>query len=496
MAGEYKSRELTEKIHEYRKILRNIRVNEYALAKAQRIDPDSEYVQDQIYDKFCKAVPESELIQLKQKFTEVTHSRDRNLETYVNDIVEYTKGLKGNKDLKEIHFIQTTARDKKTGVVTTHIVPVDMYHDRRDYHNEKDIEFIIANEFDKYVPQFIRPNKEKAQKEEIEILSVSNITGLYDAGKISKSKKKIEKKDYINHLEYRVESRIKTSERELRKFVDWLCGLRSLGDYPYDGIALRVIISDEKRQCGTSGEQLYQFVSYVADKYKSNGKVLRQNTKTAEENDAIAKSDERQKRNKKGTAIRNREDENDDSKVKKLNKYEYDPKNFSEILFNMRKMYLSLEKKTDKDPKYKLTKYERETLKQYFQIKHYLKDGDRAEIQIMTQEMYNHFTGKFIGHTADYIKSRDDDCIAYRIDPSKSDAEKDAKRREERTKKNKSKGKTKIYVDDYTDLIDFSYEEEELETTGLINNILRLAGKLEDKLREYFVPEQNNKKNI
>ncbi len=491
MAGEYKSRELVEKIHDYRKLLRNIRVNEYALAKAQRIDPDLEYVQDQIYDKFCKAVPTSELVQLKQKFTEITHSRDRNLETYVNDIVEYTRGLKGNKDLKEIHFIQTTARDKKTGTVTTHIVPVDMYHDRRDYHNEKDIEFIIANEFDKYVPQFIRPNKERAQKEDIEILSVSNITGLYDADKISKLKNKIKKKeDIVDYLEYRVESRIKTSERELRKFVDWLCGLRSLGDYPYDGIALRMIISDEKRQCGTSGEQLYQFVSYVNDKFKSNGQVLRQNTKTKEENEAITKAEEYKRRTKKGTIINNKEEENNDSKVKKLNKYEYDPKNFSEILFNMRKMYLSLEKKTDKDSKYKLTKYERETLKQYFQIKHYLKDGDRAEIQIMTQEMYKHFTGKFIGHTANYIKGRDDDCIAYRIDPSKSDAEKDAKKREERTKKNKNKGKVKLYVDDYTDLIDFTYEEEELEMTGLLHNILHLGETLEDMFRPVLVLEK------
>jgi len=435
------------------------------LAQAVKIEPGLEYVQDRIYERFSEIITDEEMNALKHKFKDVTYSRDKNLATYVTEIVKYTKSLKGNDTLEEIHFIQTMARDKKTGVVTTQIVYVDKYH------NEKNIESIIAKEFDKYVPEFIRPNKEKADKSEIEILSVSNITGLYDTKKISKNKQILKKEDIINHLEYQIESRIKTSERELKKFIDWLCGLRSIGDYPYDGIALRVIISDEKRACGTNGEQLYNFVSHVEKKYGKYGEFLKQNTKTKSEN---AK----------------KIDPEGNPNVKKLDKDEYDYNNFMDILLNMRKTYLSLKREVKRHPDYKLSKEEKETLKQYFQIKHYLEDGDRAEIQIMTKEMYSHFVGEFIGHTARYIKGRDDDCIEYRLDPAKSDAAKETIKRVNRTIRNKNKPIKLKHLNNVLDDADDDFSDDIIEKLNVVSfpSILLLTNKLENKYRRAVVP--------
>jgi hypothetical protein len=224
------------------------------------------------------------------------------------------------------------------------------------------------------------------------------------------------KKNLFDNLEYEVYSRVKTSEREMKKFVDWLLGLRLKTDYPYDAIALRIVVPDHKRKCGDSGEQMYKCKEYIEKKYKKYGEVIYKNLNT--------------------------EAENLDAKVIKLNKDKYDKKNFSNVILAMRKMYTELKRKVKGDSSYELTKDQQETMLQYMQIKHYVLD-DRAEIQIMNKEMHSHYIGEFVGHTDKYIDRRNREREEALDDPSKSDARKDMEKREKRTIKNKNRTMTK-----------------------------------------------------
>lgn len=441
--AEYRSKELTEIIHEHRKILQNIMTDEYMIAKANRVDPDSEYVQEQIFNRFDAKVTDQDIEILRAKFFDEIKNRDKNLPIYVDDTVKYLNNLKGNEDLIEAHFLQTMARDRKTGEVMVQTT------DLRGYHNEKNIEDALNKRYDVIVPEFIRPNGERAKRSEIELIAIVNVTGLYDPKKTDERRRPIDTlgKDLIKYLEYAVESRIKTSEREMKKAIDWICGLRRIGDYPYDGIALRVITPNEALAFGSIGEQIYTIKDYIEKKYSRYGEVIIKNDKTKEENAQT-------------------KDEDGNPNVIKLNKGSYDRNNFRAVLLQMRKIYDSLKKQQDlfkkrqkKDLESNLLEYnpkgwEKDALLQYLQIKHYVPNAeylvnkrtnkrDRAEIQIMTREMYEHYIGEFVGHTSNYLRKRDKDRKDYIEDPSKSDAAKDAQKRLERTMKNKKRNQAR-----------------------------------------------------
>lgn len=459
MARELPFKDLEEIIHKHRDIAQNVITNQYMLAKATKISPDSEYVQREIYKEFCQKT-EADMEVLKNLFYHVNMQRDKSLREYVfgtnykedqankniGGVIGFLKEMKGNEKLELAHFVQTMARDIKTGVVYTRTVEVNKYY------SEKDINTMMKEEAKNFFPKFVRPNKETATLNEIEVLSISNVTGLYDPKKINK------KKELFDNLEYEVYSRVKTSEREMRKFVDWMLGLRKKSDYPYDAIALRIVVPNDKRRCGDSGEQMYACKDFVDKKYKRYGEIISKNLNT--------------------------EKENEDVEVEKLNKNGYIKKNFTNILTRMREVYNDLKKKNKGSNIYEPNKDQKEALLQYMQFKHYISTGDRAEIQIMNKEMNSHFIGEFVGHTSKYIWGRDKEREEYLEDPSKSDAWKDIQKREERTLKNKNRTMTRekhleqiFNVDDY----------EPLEQLPKELHNLRLSARLvEDRYRPVF----------
>jgi len=469
--AEYRSKELTEIIHDHRKILQNIMTDEYMIAKATRTDPDSDYVQEQIFKRFNEKVTDQDIEILRAKFFDEIKNRDKNLPIYVDDTVKYLNNLKGNENLVEAHFLQTMARDRKTGEVMMQTSEL------RGYYNEKNIEDALNNRYEAIVPEFVRPNGEKAKRSEIELIAIVNVTGLYDPKKTDEKGRPIDTlgKDLIKYLEYSVESRIKTSEREMKKAIDWICGLRSIGDYPYDGIALRVITPNEASALGSIGEQIYTIKDYIEKKYARYGEVIIKNDKTKAENTQI-------------------KDEEGNPNVIKLNKGSYDRDNFRSVLEQMRKVYESLKKQQKKNPEYKPKGWEKDSLLQYLQIKHYVPNveylvnkrtnkKDRAEIQIMTKEMYEHYIGEFVGHTSDYLRKRDNDRKEYIKDPSKSDAMKDAQKRMDRTKKNKKRDKVR-HLDNI-----LSDEESGEDILAEQHNMTILVPLLEKKYHRAFVHE-------
>jgi len=471
--AEYRSKELTDIIHDHRKILYNIMTDEYMIAKAAKIDPDSEYVQEQIFKKFNEKVTDQDIEILRAKFFDEIKNRDKNLPVYVDDIVKYLNNIKGNEDLVEAHFLQTMAKDRKTGEVLTKTVEL------RGYYNEKNIEDALKNRYKNIVPDFIRPNGEKANRNEIELIAIVNATGLYDPKKTNDEGKLIDTLgvELIKHLEYVVESRIKTSEREMKKAIDWICGLRSLGDYPYDGIAARVITPNEALAFGSIGEQIYMIKDYIEKKYNKYGEVIIKNDKTKEENSRA-------------------KDDKGNPNIIKLNRGQYDRENFRAVQMQIRKVYDSLKKKIKTDPDYELKSWEKDALLQYLQIKHYIpnvehltnketkKKRDRAELHILTKEMYDHYAGEFVGHTSKYLRGRDDDRRKSIEDPSKSDAAKDALKREQRTLKNKKRDNKSKYLDDTID------DEESFEQYFKnLHSMTLLIPLLEKKYHRAFVHE-------
>jgi hypothetical protein len=407
MTRELPFKDLEATIHNHKSALQNIKDNEYMLAKAARIDPGSEYVQRQIYEKWCEVVTDEEMSVFGNRFYTVQIQRDKNLKTYITNIVDHIKSIKGNEELLQVQFLESTARDIRTGAKQTRIVPVT------GYYTEKNISTMVRDRYEEFLPEFIRPNKEKAILNEIEIMSISNITGLYDP----KLAHKIE--EIIDFLDSATYSRIKNSERETKKLVDWELELRD--DYPYDSMAGRTVFFNNKKKFGNTGMQMYELKDYLFKQYKKFGLIILKNVKTKEEN-------------------RN-------SEVKKLVGEKYDPENFREVSHQMKKIYANLENKSKKNQPIILTFNQRMGLLQYISVMHYIND-DRMEFQIMNEEMYKHFKGKYVGYTETYVSGRDADREEYLNDPSKSPARKKLKKREERTIKNKNR---KITKNDYLD---------------------------------------------
>jgi hypothetical protein len=303
------------------------------------------------------------------------------------------------------------ARDVKTGDVKTRIIPVT------GYYNERNIDSIIKYRHEEFLPEFIRPNGEKTALNEIEILSISNVTGLYDPRKPKKAEEIFESLDYATY------SRLKNSEREMNKLIDWYLGLRE--DYPYDGMAVRVIPMNEKLKSGNTGQQIYILRDYVLNNYKKFGPIIQKNVNNIKENS--------------------------ESKVKKLLMEKYDANNFRDVTNQMKRVYSALEKKFNDNKLPELTPEQKNSLLQYIQMKHYIED-DRVEIQLMNKDMLFHYTGKYVGHTSAYIDGRDSYREEYLDYPSKSPARKNEKKRMERTIKNKNRKTIKHYqTDEHTD---------------------------------------------
>ncbi|HEY9701357.1 MAG TPA: hypothetical protein V6C58_02870, partial [Allocoleopsis sp.] len=175
--------------------------------------------------------------------------------------------------------------------------------------------------------------------------------------------------------------RVKTSDRERDKFVDWLLGLRDQDDYPYDSIGMIVVMPNTNANCLECGKELYKFRDYVFDisKRHKNDIPIQKNVKSRVDNN--------------------------NSNVKKLLDEGYDRDNYFQVIRQLRVTNKDLDEKfRNKIPI--LDRDEESKLLQGIQLKHHY-DNDRAETWIMNQEMYENYTGKYIGHTSYYIKARE-----------------------------------------------------------------------------------------
>jgi len=378
--------------------------------KAESVDdnPGSPYVQKLIYDTLYENISPTEIKNFKDNFYSMTLRRDEILQRTVEDSVKLIKDDWCKKsNLLTAHFIQTSARDKMvrsingklTYDVKTRIVPVT------DYYNEKHIDDAINKNPEEYVPEFIRPNGRRAEMDEVELTSVSNITGLYDP----RSKTKINEVRDIMLIS--LFSRIKLSDREKAKAADWVAGLRVWEDYPYDGMGEIAVFPDEGIGQMSCPELMYKYLDYITQEKFSNHKI----------------------RMLKNTMTLNEFKNNKDETLLKLTE-KYSKENYNKImrlipqwdkeLYSLKKIH-ELSKindlvRLDKKKEERIIKL-KDAMLQGKQAKGYI-DGERAEIWIMNQTMHRAYTGPHIGHTAEHIYARDMFRRLYLHNPALSDA--------------------------------------------------------------------------
>jgi hypothetical protein len=402
MTKEFPFDYINDKIHEYRRAILSSKSEIYYELRNSGIDCGSEYAQEIIFNRFITKITtdnKKEIERFGEYFGQVITQRDQVLKRYVRKSIDHIKTWKDNEHLVEANYLQTIAADTKTNTVQTKITPITGYFD------EKTIEYVKRNYPDEYIPKFIRPDNSQANFEDIEILSIANVTGLYDIrnANIKKTlKQNSEQKLDLNELEYRIYSRVKRSSRELKKFADWSCGLRNEDDYPFDGIATTIVCKDKTSKKAPDGKELYAFKDFASSISSS---VLVTNTNSARENNDPL------------------------NRVKKLQN-EYSTENFSQILEQLKETTKRIARgkevtKTIKYQEYTLLKDDIERLKQYIQLKHYIENNNRVETLIMTNNMYQIYTGEDIGHTSFYFANRDRKRFEYLNNPALADTNND-----------------------------------------------------------------------
>jgi len=353
-------------------------------------DPGSPYVQNQSYDRFRASITNEDIKRFNEEFNALNGQRDKTLTEKVSESMTLVKNWHPQKNLVDAHFLKTIAKDQYAIIkndkiiheVKPRIVPIS------GYFNEENIDVVINKEPYKYLPEFRRPNGKFAEYDAMELLSISNVSGVYDPLYLNP------KKDLLDILIYQFHSRIKRSEREKIKAVDWVLGLRSVDDYPYDGIGIIPIFPDagyDRRECG---ELMYRYVDYVRSLSAKDKKFIMKHIQTKTEN--------------RETGI-----------IKLLKRYDKD--NFDQIIRQVIETERLANEKRSQNKEYIITKEEREKMMQGPQIKCHI-NGDRAEIWIMNQMIYEIYANsELMGHTDEYIWRRDAEREAYLHNPALSD---------------------------------------------------------------------------
>ena len=377
-----------------------IKIEEQDDATVKGIDPGLPIVQKKMYSRLKELISPSDVKHFNENFYSITQRRDDILQRTGNDITNIImKDWCQNSNLSPRYFIKTIARDKTlktingklTYDVQERIVPIDEKNGT-EYFTENQIDEEINKNPQKYLPEFRRPNNRIAELDEVELVSISNLTRFGN-----KSNKQL----------IELYKRIKNSEREKAKAVDWATGMRGWEDYPFDDLGLIGVFPDDKIGKLAPGEILYKFLDFIYD-----GKMSRNKDRIIKNHMTLTEY------------ISNR-----DELLLKLT-HKYNIENYYKIMeiINRSDRELSEFKRNhdmnnlnEQETKY-LRKLKGANL-QGLQFKGFI-DGERAEVWSMNERMFKAYTGEHIGHTGDYIFGRDEFRELYLHNPALSDGRK------------------------------------------------------------------------
>jgi len=389
MANEFPLTHMTERIHFFRDTIQECMNGVYAEIKKSKILTEnyplsSESVQEIIFQRIISKILDDDqnaIYHFQDCFTGATLQRDAVLSRYVKNSLKELQSWHPEIEVEEAHFLEVMAADKKTQTVRTRTESIN------GYHRERTIDTLLTNQWDKYVPIFPRMDGNTAKPEDIEILAVKNISGLYDVSRI----------DEINSPEqfmYQIDSRIKTSERELKKFLDWSYNRRDIKDYPYDSIAATIIIPDFDPKEKPNGKELYRFKDYV-----------RNISKNCYDNNALEKDQAYY----------------EERGIIKLLDKKYNDSNYKAILAQMDKTArrVDIERKRNRNnPEYRISKDDTDRLFQGSQLKHEIEGNNKIETLIQIRSMNEEYKGPRIGHTSFYFYDRELKRMLFLMNPA------------------------------------------------------------------------------
>jgi len=376
MVHEFPFQYLAEKIHFFRNTIQDSMREVYKeIGKNRTLQEmypslSSPAVQDIIYQRIINKILDDDQDarnHFRENFIVTTLQRDEVLSRYVRKSLDEIKSWNPNNELVEAHFLKIMAADTKTESVRTQIVPIT------GYYGEKTIDRVVANQWDKYGPLFKRPDGAIAPQKDIEILGILNMSGWGDIGlgEISSP----------DQLIYKVISRVKRSERELKKLLDWGYGIRKFKDYPFDSIAATIVVPDLNQKKKLNGAEIYQFKDFAKN---ISDKCYDDNVNT--------------------------EKQNKESEIKKLLIGKYNEANYKEVLAQIEKTMakVEIERKRSKNPSsYRISSDDRERELQGYRLKHIIEGNNKIETLIQTHFLNEVYEGKDIGHTSFYFAMRE-----------------------------------------------------------------------------------------
>lgn len=371
MSKELPYENLVKTFQIYKHTLEKVIKEEYGAAEDLGMDIESKYVQESIYNQFIKEVSLKDIKRFTQNFDSILIEREPILKRHVTEYIETIKDWsRSNSKLETAHYLKILAKDKLSNEVAKRIVPVS------DYYSEETIDIMLQNHPEEYFPVFSRIKKSggKLDLKYTELLGASKVTGLYNPRKIKSREVQLEELLYI------IFSRIKSSPRELEKFVldllnrraEKACSKASPKASPYDDIASTIILP--------TIEEVYKFSGYIT-KRADMTKGFIKNTLTAEQN-----------------------------KVTKIQKLQdtYNKENYNYIISQCKKTILALKQEAYKKNyplgQLNITDEIHEILHQNLQGKLVI-DGVKEEIFMMTPYLYSIYDNE-LGHNTHYISAR------------------------------------------------------------------------------------------
>jgi hypothetical protein len=344
----------------------------------------SESVQEMIYQRIISRILDKDsntINNLKEQSIVATLQRDAVLSRYVKKTLEQIQNGHPEIEAEQAHFLEVMAEDKKTQTTLSRIEPIN------GYQRENSIDALLINQREKYMPIFERVDGTIATEKDIKIVAVKNLTGIYDVRRVSEIASP-------EQFLYEIDSRIKRSERELEKFLDWSYGRRDVNDYPYDNMAATIIIPDTDQKGSANGKEIYGFKDFI-----------RSISSNSFDNNSLERN--KSEYEKKG--------------IIKLVDRRYNDDNYNAVLTQMDKTAKKIDieqNRNKKNSEYRVSKNDTERLFQGPQLKHEIEDKNKIETLIQTRTMNKEYKGPRIGHTSFYFADRERDRMLFLLNPA------------------------------------------------------------------------------
>jgi hypothetical protein len=196
--------------------------SEYKSKNRELFFSNNKKFQEDLISKLESSLDESTVRYMGSLQLTKTFIRERVLEKYIAQRI----GTFKPEDIRIEHSLEGKSKSRINNRIQSKKLPLtEVTLDKFGFANENDIEYLIAQEPYNLIHKF-----KDHDLSQIEVLSVSNLYELYSKNK---------------SLGF-ISGRIKRSERETQKIVDWITDIRKKPGVPYDTIGTMEVVPTAK----------------------------------------------------------------------------------------------------------------------------------------------------------------------------------------------------------------------------------------------------------